>query len=86
MLREYYLAKEDTGEKVLVGYVVNNLTSLEGAGYYISRTAVEDFVKARKSGKVYISKREYEAGEEIALLFNSKGRMITTAYKYERGW
>lgn len=86
MLREYYLAKEDTGEKVLVGYAVNNLTSLEGAGYHISRNAEEDFIKARKIGTVYISKREYEAGEKIALLFNNKGRMITTAYRNERGW
>lgn len=85
MLREYFLLKEDTGERVLVGYVVNNLTVLEGLGYHISRTAEEDFIKARKRGTVYISKREYDAGEEIALLFNSKGIMIASATKMKGG-
>ena len=85
MLKEYFLLKEDTGERVLVGYAVPNLTVLEGVGYRISRTAIEDFTKARKRGTVYISKREYDAGEEIALLFNSKGIMIASATKMKGG-
>lgn len=85
MLKEYFLSKEDTGEKVLVGYKVKDLSELEAMGYRISRTAIEDFSKARKRGTVYISKREYDAGEEIALLFNSKGIMIASATKMKGG-
>lgn len=85
MLREYFLLKEDTGERVLVGYKVKDLTELEAMGYRVSRTAIEDFTKARKKGTVYISKREYDAGEEIALLFNNKGMMIASATKMKGG-
>ena len=86
MLREYYLPKEDTGERVFVGYAVNNLTSLEGAGYHISRTAEDDFIKARKRGTVYIERSRFDVKEKEAFLYDNKGRMITTAYRYERGW
>ena len=85
MLREYYLPKEDTGERVFVGYAVNNLTVLEGAGYHISRTAIEDFIKARRRGTVYIERSRFDVKEKEAFLYDNKGRMITTAYRYERG-
>ena len=85
MLKGYYLPKEDTGERVLVGYKVKSLDELEAMGYRISRTAIEDFTKYQKRGTVYISKREYDAGEEIALLFNSKGMMIASATKMKGG-
>ena len=85
MLKGYYLTKEDTGERVLVGYKVKDLAELEAIGYRVSRTAIEDFTKARKKGTVYIGKREYDAGERIALLFNSKGIMIASATKMKGG-
>lgn len=86
MLREFYLPKEDTGERVFVGYAVNNLTSLEAAGYHISRTAEEDFIKSRKRGTVYIERERFDRNEKEAFLYDNKGSMITTAYRYERGW
>ena len=86
MLKEYFLLKEDTGERVFVGYAIPNLTVLEGEGYHISRTAEDDFVKARKRGTVYIERSRFDGKEKEAFLFDNKGRMITTAYKYERGW
>lgn len=85
MLREYYLAKEDTGERVLVGYKIKSLDELESMGYRISRMAIDDFTKWQKRGTVYISKREYDAGEEIALLFNAKGIMIASANRIKGG-
>lgn len=58
MLKGYYLPKEDTGERVLVGYKVKSLDELESMGYRISRTAIEDFTKARKEERGAASANE----------------------------
>lgn len=78
-LKEYYLAHEGTGERVLVGYKVTSLDHLEELGYRVSRTAEEDFLKARRRGVVYISRSQYDAAEGSAFLFNNKGMMIAVA-------
>jgi len=80
-LKEYYLAHEGTGEPVLVGYKVKNLEELEELGYRVSRSAEEDFLKARRRGVVYISREQYEALEASALLFNNKGLLVAVAYR-----
>lgn len=81
MLKEYYLAHEGTGERVLVGYQVKSLDHLEELGYHVSRTSEEDFLKARQRGTVYISHSQYDAAEASAFLFNNKGMMIAVAYR-----
>lgn len=83
-LNEYYLAHEGTGKLIFVGYKVKNLSELEKMGYRISRTAEEDFFKARQRGVVYISREQYEAAEDSAFLFNNKGMMIAVAYRKQR--
>lgn len=80
-LNEYYLAHEGTGKQILVGYRIRDLEHLEELGYRVSRSAVEDFLKARRRGVVYISREQYEAAEESASLFNNKGMMIAVAYR-----
>ena len=80
-LKEYYLAHEGTGERVLVGYKVKSLGELEELGYRLSRSAEEDFRKARRGGVVYISRSQYDAVEGSAFLFNNKGMMIAVAYR-----
>lgn len=80
-LKEYYLAHEGTGERVLVGYKVKNLDEL---GYRVSRSAEEDFLKAKRRGVVYISKSQYDAAEPEAVLYNSKGSMIAVAYRLKQ--
>lgn len=84
-MKGYYLRNEDTDERVLVGYQVKDLAALEAMNYRIARTAEADFIKARARGTVYISKREHDAGEEIALLFNNKGIMIASAMRIKGG-
>ena len=61
-LKEYYLAHEGAGERILVGYQVKSLDHLEELGYRISRTAEEDFLKTRRRGLVYISRPQYDPG------------------------
>lgn len=80
-LKEYYLAHEGTGEAVLVGYKVESLDELEELGYRVSRSAEEDFLKARRRGVVYISREQYEALEASAFLFNNKGLLVAVAYR-----
>lgn len=81
-LKEYYLAHEGTGEPVLVGYKVKSLDELEEElGYRVSRSAEEDFLKARRQGVVYISIEQYEALEASAFLFNNKGLLVAVAYR-----
>ena len=80
-LKEYYLAHEGTGEAVLVGYKVKSLDELEELGYRVSRSAEEDFLKARRRGVVYISREQYEALEASAFLFNNKGLLVAVAYR-----
>lgn len=80
-LNEYYLSHEGTGKQVLVGYRIRDLKHLEELSYRVSRSAVEDFLKARRRGVVYINREQYEAAEESALLFNKKGMMIAVAYR-----
>lgn len=80
-LKEYYLAHEGTGEAVFVGYKVKSLDELEELGYRVSRSAEEDFLKARRRGVVYISREQYEALEASAFLFNNKGLLVAVAYR-----
>lgn len=83
-LKEYYLAHEGTGERVLVGYKVSSLDHLEELGYRVSRTAEEDFLKARRRGVVYISRSQYDAAEPEAVLYNNKGSMFAVAYRLKQ--
>lgn len=83
-LKKFYLAHEGTGEPVLVGYKVKNLEELEELGYRISRSAEEDFLKTRRRGVVYISRSQYDAAEQEAVLYNSKGSMIAVAYRLKQ--
>lgn len=80
-LKEYYLAHEGTGERVLVGYKVKSLDELEELGYRVSRSAEEDFLKARRRGVVYIGRQQYESLEASAFLFNNKGLLVAVAYR-----
>ena len=82
-LKKYYLAHEGTGERVLVGYKVKSLDELEELGYRVSRTAEEDFLKARRRGVVYISRAQYDATEPEAVLY-SKGSMFAVAYRLKQ--
>ena len=66
-LNEYYLAHEGTGKQILVGYRVRDLNHLAELSYRVSRNVEEDFIKARQSGVVYLSKDAYEAAEEVYL-------------------
>jgi hypothetical protein len=80
-LNEYYMAHDGTGQRVLVGYRVADLDHLGELGYRVSRSAEEDFLKARKKGVVYLSKDAYEAAEDSVFLYNNKGMQIAVAYR-----
>jgi hypothetical protein len=78
-LKGYYQKKDE-----FVGYKVKNLKQLKEMGYILPPEREKIFMKARKGNKVvYISREDFESGEQRPFLFNHQGVIIAICEKTE---